>query len=355
MKNGLVGKLFEGPIDVIGDVHGEIEALRALLDRLGYNEQGAHSKGRRLVFVGDLCDRGPDSPGVIALVQGLVESGRAQCVAGNHELNLLRREEKHGNHWYFEGDHSKHEETFGSTRRASPQSVPRIALFLKALPVALERSDLRVVHAAWVTEAVEACRAYEGTVLDAYDEFDRKALESAEGESLLNASRAERHEYHQAIHTHHPPPPFLHHVAAYEEHYQMSNPVRVLTSGVERVATAHFYASGKWRFVERERWWLDYREVIPVIFGHYWRWWDPGSHAQFSKGEPNLFQNESACGWHRNLEGREVAFCIDYSAGARFKERKMGRGGHFHGRLGALRWPERQIVFDHEDPARTIS
>jgi hypothetical protein len=347
---GLIRPLFGGPLDVVGDVHGEIEALRALLEKLGYDEQGDHPDGRRLVFVGDLCDRGPDSPGVIELVRGFVERGHAQCVVGNHELNLLRKEQKHGNHWYYEGNHSKHEETFGSTVRVSPEKAPQIADFFQSLPVALERPDFRVVHAAWSAQDIETCRAYRGTVLDAYDEFDRKAQESPEGQRLAAASRAEKHEYHKAIHTENPQPPFLHNIAAYEEHYQMSNPVRVLTSGVERVTASHFYASGKWRFVERVRWWEGYYDTTPVIFGHYWRWWDPASHARFSKGEPDLFDKEPPCGWHRNAEGREVAFCIDYSAGARFKERKLGRTGRFYGRLAALRWPEQEVVFDHDAP-----
>lgn len=72
---GLVRPLFEGPIDVIGDVHGELAALTDLIAALGYDADGVHPDGRRLVFVGDLCDRGPDSPGVLRWVQRLVEAG----------------------------------------------------------------------------------------------------------------------------------------------------------------------------------------------------------------------------------------------------------------------------------------
>jgi hypothetical protein len=68
--------LFAGPLDVIGDVHGEIDALRALLGHLGYATDGTHSDGRRAVFVGDLCDRGPDSPAVLDLVMRWVKAGR---------------------------------------------------------------------------------------------------------------------------------------------------------------------------------------------------------------------------------------------------------------------------------------
>ena len=70
--------LFGGPIEVIGDIHGECGTLRELLDRLGYDGNGAHPEGRRLVFVGDLMDRGgPDSPGVARrLVRHLIEQVR---------------------------------------------------------------------------------------------------------------------------------------------------------------------------------------------------------------------------------------------------------------------------------------
>jgi protein phosphatase len=88
-----------GPFDVIGDVHGCREELETLLANLGYelrrNETGTasgarHEAGRRAVFVGDLVDRGPDTPGVLRLVMGMVADGDALCVPGNHENKLLR-------------------------------------------------------------------------------------------------------------------------------------------------------------------------------------------------------------------------------------------------------------------------
>ena len=66
-----------GPLDIVGDVHGELDALRGLLNVLGYREDGSHPDRRSLVFVGDLCDLGPDSPVVIRHVAELVAGGRA--------------------------------------------------------------------------------------------------------------------------------------------------------------------------------------------------------------------------------------------------------------------------------------
>lgn len=103
-----------GPFDVIGDVHGCLSELLALLEKLGYTvrktgraptpesaEQprvgGAeavwdvgHLAGRKPVFVGDLCDRGPDTPGVYRVVMDLCDRGAAYCVTGNHDAKLLR-------------------------------------------------------------------------------------------------------------------------------------------------------------------------------------------------------------------------------------------------------------------------
>jgi protein phosphatase len=73
-----------GPFDIIGDVHGCSSELEALLGKLGYTD-GVHPQGRTAVFVGDLVDRGPDSPGVLRRVMSMVASGNALCVPGNHE------------------------------------------------------------------------------------------------------------------------------------------------------------------------------------------------------------------------------------------------------------------------------
>ena len=99
--SSLFATLPAGPLDIVGDVHGELDALLALMGHLGYAADGAHPDGRTLVFVGDLCDRGPDSPGVWALARRLVASGRAVATLGNHELNLLRGDRKDGNDWFF--------------------------------------------------------------------------------------------------------------------------------------------------------------------------------------------------------------------------------------------------------------
>lgn len=83
-----------GPFDIIGDVHGCYDELIELLQKLGYSEQprGAwtHSEGRKLIFVGDLVDRGPKIPEVVRLAMESVKAGTAFCVPGNHDVKFMR-------------------------------------------------------------------------------------------------------------------------------------------------------------------------------------------------------------------------------------------------------------------------
>ena len=89
-----------GPFDIVGDVHGCLPELLSLLGELGYDVarddagravDAVHPAGRTVIFVGDLVDRGPDSPGVLRLVMGMVAAGTAICVPGNHEQKLARK------------------------------------------------------------------------------------------------------------------------------------------------------------------------------------------------------------------------------------------------------------------------
>ena len=147
-------KTEHGPFDLIGDIHGCFDELRSLLEKLGYTvdpkEDGApgydvsHPHGRRPVFVGDLVDRGPDSPGVLRLVMDMVEEDRAICVAGNHENKLMRKlmgrnvQVSHGL-----------AETLAQLEQETPEFQERAAAFLKDLEphYLLDRGRLAVAHA----------------------------------------------------------------------------------------------------------------------------------------------------------------------------------------------------------------
>lgn len=85
-----------GPFDIIGDVHGCHEELVELLGVLGYEGGGndevwRHPQGRKLIFLGDLVDRGPKVPEVVRLVMASVRAGSALCVPGNHDIKFMRK------------------------------------------------------------------------------------------------------------------------------------------------------------------------------------------------------------------------------------------------------------------------
>jgi hypothetical protein len=210
-------------------------------------------------------------------------------------------------------------------------------------PLALARADLRIVHAAWLEESIDELRNGPQDPLESYDFFEARAHDEAAERRLEARYQAALQQLGSGLYDRGRKPGAIPVLGEYDEHYQMANPVRAVTSGVERAIDEPFFAAGKWRFVTRVPWWKTY-EGPPVLFGHYWRWWDNAVHQDLSKGEPNLFAGEEV---GPAMAEDHQAFCLDFSVGARFKERYVGRTeGPFHGRLAAMRWPERELVYD---------
>lgn len=333
-----------GALDIVGDIHGEYEALQSLLKHLGYDAQGQHPQNRKLVFVGDFCDRGPNSPAVLALVQRLVESGRAVAVLGNHEINLLREEAKDGSGWFFDARIEKDQERYAPYARPNETERKRIVAFLSKLPIGLEREDLRVIHAAWQAEEVAIVRDLPlGSVREHYDAWENESKRRATENQMEQLMAAELERWEHGLENRHREPPFMHALADFEASKQMSNPLKVLTSGVERKGSAPFFSSGKWRFVNRVQWWDSYADATPVVIGHYWRRVHKIDRTAIGKGDPDLFETTPPYAWHGKHSN---VFCVDFSAGGRWTERKAGTTVGHDFKLAALRWPERVLQFD---------
>ena len=343
----LVQPLPDGPLDIIGDVHGELDALLALLHRLGVDPERP-SSDRTLVFVGDLIDRGPDSPGVVAVVRRLVESGIACCVAGNHELNLLLGEAKEGNGW-ARGDATDHHQVKDGTgtrkvpfpsRLASEDEVASMLGFFRSLPLALVRDDIRVVHACWSGSAVGKLPERADVATYAREEARRIDSDLA-SRGLLTAERLEFDAFADLkcldVRPNRPLP--AHTEVASRQ--QSEHPVKVLTSGLEVPLPFKdiFFVGGKWRFVRRDSWWHRYDDTAAVVVGHYWR----RREGRQVDGKPDAWETPRWTDW---TGPRGNVFCVDYSVGRRFVEREQGRTAGFHGGLAALRWPERTLVLD---------
>ncbi|CAM3809177.1 bis(5'-nucleosyl)-tetraphosphatase PrpE [Cytobacillus oceanisediminis] len=80
-------------LDIIGDIHGCFAEFKELTLEMNYDWSSGypvHSNGRKLAFVGDLTDRGPQSLAVIDVVYNLAAKDMAYYVPGNHCNKLYR-------------------------------------------------------------------------------------------------------------------------------------------------------------------------------------------------------------------------------------------------------------------------
>ncbi|MEZ5560613.1 MAG: metallophosphoesterase [Pseudomonadales bacterium] len=141
--------------DLIGDVHGHSEPLRALLERLGYERLvGVYRHPeRRAVFLGDFIDRGPDQRGVIEIVRPMIESGSALSVMGNHEFNAIGyatpAPDGSGHlRAHTDKNENQHQAFLDAYLPGSREHRDLIAWF-RSLPLWLDLGPIRVVHACW--------------------------------------------------------------------------------------------------------------------------------------------------------------------------------------------------------------
>jgi serine/threonine protein phosphatase 1 len=145
------------PVCVVGDVHGCADLLDRLLDRIAAQPG---ERDARLIFAGDLVDRGPDSAAVLARVQALCARGRAVALKGNHEgmaLDFLDAPDRAGPLWLANGgDATLFSLGVNPHRRADMADLARAfraALppgtegWLRALPLSWREGGLAVSHA----------------------------------------------------------------------------------------------------------------------------------------------------------------------------------------------------------------
>lgn len=143
-------------VDLIGDIHGCAASLRLLLERLGYTEQSGvyRHPSRRVIFVGDLLDRGPRIRETVAIVRSMVDAGQAEVVMGNHEYNYLcyrtpslERPDR------FLRDHTPRNQRIVQQTLDQYANHPAderdLLNWILDIPLLIEYDNLRVVHACW--------------------------------------------------------------------------------------------------------------------------------------------------------------------------------------------------------------
>ncbi|MGB1091680.1 MAG: metallophosphoesterase [Oceanobacter sp.] len=143
--------------DLIGDVHGCGVTLTRLLEQMGYSlKDGAyrHPK-RKVVFLGDIVDRGPNIRLACRVVKDMVDAGQADIVMGNHEYNVVTycTEAPAGFRRPFLREHTRRnafivEQTLEQFANY-PDEFNELLDWFVTLPLFLEYDHFRVVHACW--------------------------------------------------------------------------------------------------------------------------------------------------------------------------------------------------------------
>ena len=146
-------------IDVIGDIHGYADKLRMLLSCLGYEQSGGvyGSPDRKVIFVGDLIDRGDAIGEVIEIVEGMVRAGSAQIVMGNHEFNALCYDMPDGKGEYLREHNDKNDDQHAKTLtyfENNPGAKDWALTWFYSFPLWLDLGFARIVHAAWSPAAM---------------------------------------------------------------------------------------------------------------------------------------------------------------------------------------------------------
>ncbi|MCA9008922.1 MAG: metallophosphoesterase [Planctomycetaceae bacterium] len=257
--------------DLIGDIHGHASELIQLLEILGYRKnQGVYEHPeRRVIFLGDFIDRGPQILQVLETVRSMVETGNALAVMGNHEFNALafHTEHVHRKEEYLRRRNIRNIRQHGQTiLQLTDKHLAASIEWFATLPMWLDLDGLRVVHACWDDHAMATINA------------------ARPGNEPLTSD-------------------FMH--AACEEGTPLFNAVEIVLKGKEiELPSGHFYVDkeGHVRTAARTRWWMSplgqtYRtfamtaaiqcddslaprvietsapyppDAKPVFLGHYW-------------------------------------------------------------------------------------
>lgn len=146
-------------IDLIGDVHGHADHLKALLTKLGYSCRNGcyfHTE-RKALFVGDYIDRGPQVKETLNVVRGMGENENAIALMGNHEYNALCFHYKKigGGHLrkHTIKNITQHYETLRQFQNKQKDYEDCIDWF-KTLPLFYEAENFRAVHACWDSQSM---------------------------------------------------------------------------------------------------------------------------------------------------------------------------------------------------------
>jgi len=171
------------PICLIGDIHGCLDLLEAMLTKIA---QEPDVDKARIIVLGDMVDRGPDSAAVVQRLYDMqtAEPERIICLMGNHErmmLDFMTSPDTNERWLRYGGDETV--ASYGLDTQEKPEMLaqalsdtipPKIVQWLTRLPLSWCADGLLAVHAA-ADPRVPATAQPERALLWGHRDFGRRA------------------------------------------------------------------------------------------------------------------------------------------------------------------------------------
>ncbi len=136
-------------IDIVGDVHGLYYELVSFIKTLGYqvnNFKITHPENRKLLFLGDIIDRGQESIKMLELVSNAVKNGHF-CICGNHEHKIIQFYKHYEKFNYIKTSSFSSSETVSKLLKIDSSLFEKYINFIENLPTYYIFKDLAFVHA----------------------------------------------------------------------------------------------------------------------------------------------------------------------------------------------------------------
>jgi len=146
--------------DIIGDIHGFANTLELLLKKLGYSKKDGfyQNEQRKVIFLGDFVDRGPNILKTLEIVKAMVDNGSALSIMGNHEYNSICYHTKNLKGNYLREHSEKNKYQYRHTLYEFKDNKNLLLYYVnwfKTLPIFLEIDGIRIVHACWDTDMID--------------------------------------------------------------------------------------------------------------------------------------------------------------------------------------------------------
>ena len=154
-----------GGYDIIGDIHGYASILRQLLTEMGYKRiEGVWSHpDRKVIFLGDFINRGPEIRETLLMVRAMVESGSALAILGNHEYAAILYHIKDDNGTFMSrhiaGNRTQIQKTLTVFKNFGEEWIEHLK-WMRTLPFYLDLGAIRIAHAYWNEEEIAKLDKY---------------------------------------------------------------------------------------------------------------------------------------------------------------------------------------------------